>query len=117
MRTVCPLRDDALKVTFACETEQIAAALRDDDRHGLDVLRRALDDVEALERARVRRVLARPVPVPVQATFDELGRPLREVEFVVVDLETTGGSAASKNALPRLLVTEGPLKLIEMYAG
>jgi DNA polymerase III subunit epsilon len=33
--------------------------------------------------------------VPVQASFDELGRPLREVEFVVVDLETTGGSAAA----------------------
>jgi DNA polymerase-3 subunit epsilon len=31
----------------------------------------------------------------VQASFDELGRPLREVEFVVVDLETTGGSSAA----------------------
>ena len=30
----------------------------------------------------------------VQASFDELGRPLREVTFCVVDLETTGGSAA-----------------------
>ena len=30
-----------------------------------------------------------------QSSFDELGRPLREVTFVVVDLETTGGSAAS----------------------
>ena len=29
---------------------------------------------------------------PVQGTFDELGTPLREVTFVVVDLETTGGS-------------------------
>jgi DNA polymerase-3 subunit epsilon len=33
-------------------------------------------------------------PVAVQASFDELGRPLREVTFCVVDLETTGGSAA-----------------------
>jgi len=31
-------------------------------------------------------------PVAVQATFDELGTPLRDVTFVVVDLETTGGS-------------------------
>ncbi len=31
----------------------------------------------------------------VQASFDELGRPLREVTFCVVDLETTGGSAAA----------------------
>ncbi|MGB9377419.1 MAG: DEDD exonuclease domain-containing protein [Mycobacteriales bacterium] len=31
----------------------------------------------------------------VQATFDELGEPLREVTFVVVDLETTGGSPAA----------------------
>jgi DNA polymerase-3 subunit epsilon len=31
----------------------------------------------------------------VQATFDELGTPLRDVTFVVVDLETTGGSAYS----------------------
>ena len=32
---------------------------------------------------------------PVQTSFDELGSPLREVTFVVVDLETTGGSAQS----------------------
>jgi DNA polymerase-3 subunit epsilon len=30
---------------------------------------------------------------PAQLTFDELGTPLREVTFVVLDLETTGGSA------------------------
>ena len=29
-----------------------------------------------------------------QRSFDELGRPLREITFVVVDLETTGGSAS-----------------------
>lgn len=34
-----------------------------------------------------------PVRVPVQATLDELGTPLAQVSFVVVDLETTGGSA------------------------
>jgi DNA polymerase III subunit epsilon len=33
--------------------------------------------------------------IPVQGTFDELGTPLREQTFVVVDLETTGGSPAS----------------------
>ncbi|MBV9871088.1 MAG: 3'-5' exoribonuclease, partial [Frankiaceae bacterium] len=32
--------------------------------------------------------------VGVQGTFDELGMPLRDVTFVVVDLETTGGSPA-----------------------
>ncbi|MGI8531919.1 MAG: DEDD exonuclease domain-containing protein, partial [Geodermatophilaceae bacterium] len=31
-------------------------------------------------------------PLFVQPTFDELGEPLREVSFVVVDLETTGGA-------------------------
>ncbi len=31
--------------------------------------------------------------VSTQRSFDELGEPLREVTFVVVDLETTGGSA------------------------
>ena len=36
---------------------------------------------------------APPLRIPVQATFDELGTPLRETTFVVVDLETTGGSA------------------------
>ncbi|GAB2680216.1 DEDD exonuclease domain-containing protein [Thalassiella azotivora] len=34
-----------------------------------------------------------PPAVPVQATLDELGTPLSDVTFVVVDLETTGGSA------------------------
>jgi DNA polymerase III subunit epsilon len=36
----------------------------------------------------------RPVRWEDQRTFDELGRPLRDVTFCVVDLETTGGSAA-----------------------
>ncbi|HVE74750.1 MAG TPA: DEDD exonuclease domain-containing protein [Mycobacteriales bacterium] len=45
-----------------------------------------------------------PVPaalVPVQRTFDELGTPLRETTFVVVDLETTGGSPAT-NAITEI---------------
>ncbi len=37
--------------------------------------------------------------VAVQQTFDELGRPLRETTFVVVDLETTGGSAAAGSSI------------------
>ncbi|MGW5360080.1 DEDD exonuclease domain-containing protein [Actinopolymorpha pittospori] len=37
----------------------------------------------------------RPVPIGVQASFDELGTPLRDVTFCVVDLETTGGSPQS----------------------
>ena len=36
---------------------------------------------------------APPLRIPIQATFDELGTPLRDTTFVVVDLETTGGSA------------------------
>lgn len=32
--------------------------------------------------------------VPIQAAFDDLGRPLADTTFCVVDLETTGGSAA-----------------------
>jgi DNA polymerase-3 subunit epsilon len=35
-----------------------------------------------------------PLPAPApQLSFDELGTPLRDVVFVVLDLETTGGSA------------------------
>ena len=34
-----------------------------------------------------------PVSLPIQLTFDELDTPLHETTFVVVDLETTGGSA------------------------
>lgn len=34
-----------------------------------------------------------PAPRPAQLSFDELGTPLREVTFVVLDLETTGGAA------------------------
>jgi DNA polymerase-3 subunit epsilon len=36
---------------------------------------------------------ARAARPPVQRTFADLGQPLREVTFCVVDLETTGGSA------------------------
>ncbi|MFB4315648.1 DEDD exonuclease domain-containing protein [Actinomadura sp. 21ATH] len=35
-----------------------------------------------------------PAAQPVQGTLDDLGTPLAEVTFVVVDLETTGGSPA-----------------------
>ncbi|NHC44876.1 DEDD exonuclease domain-containing protein [Motilibacter aurantiacus] len=35
---------------------------------------------------------AAPPNAALQGTFDELGTPLRETTFVVVDLETTGGS-------------------------
>ncbi len=38
---------------------------------------------------------AREASVPVQGTLDDLGTPLSEVTFVVVDLETTGGSASA----------------------
>ena len=41
------------------------------------------------------RLVSAPRSVAVQGTFDELGVPLREVTFVVVDLETTGGSPAT----------------------
>ncbi|WP_238072093.1 DEDD exonuclease domain-containing protein, partial [Rhodococcus zopfii] len=34
-----------------------------------------------------------PLPAGVQLAFDELDTPLRDTTFVVVDLETTGGSA------------------------
>jgi len=37
---------------------------------------------------------ASAAPVPIQAAFDDLGRPLADVTFCVVDLETTGGSPA-----------------------
>ncbi|MBD7949715.1 DEDD exonuclease domain-containing protein [Oerskovia rustica] len=36
-----------------------------------------------------------PGSMPVQLGLDELGTPLQDVTFVVVDLETTGGSPAS----------------------
>lgn len=57
----------------------------------------------SVPRVSVRTMLVAPSPtlvrppsaaggVPVQPTLDELGTPLRDVTFVVVDLETTGGT-------------------------
>src|SRR6478609_2147662 len=46
-----------------------------------------------------RRSVADPVVSPAASTqrsFDELGEPLREITFVVVDLETTGGSSLTE---------------------
>ena len=37
-----------------------------------------------------------------QRTFDQLGRPLRDVTFCVVDLETTGGSAAKGSMITEI---------------
>ena len=39
---------------------------------------------------------AQPTRGGGQHSFDELGEPLREITFVVVDLETTGGSAQTE---------------------
>ena len=36
-----------------------------------------------------------PAPEPLQLSLDDLGTPLSQVTFCVIDLETTGGSAAS----------------------
>lgn len=38
----------------------------------------------------------------VQRSFDELGRPLRDITFCVVDLETTGGSAAAGSMITEI---------------
>ena len=38
----------------------------------------------------------------VQMSFDELGRPLRDITFCVVDLETTGGSAADGSRITEI---------------
>ena len=43
-----------------------------------------------------------PAGFAVQQTFDELGTPLRDVTFVVVDLETTGGSAAAGSSITEI---------------
>ena len=40
--------------------------------------------------------------VAQQGTFDELGTPLRETTFVVVDLETTGGSPAAGSRITEI---------------
>ena len=37
-----------------------------------------------------------------QRSFDELGRPLRDITFCVVDLETTGGSAAGGSMITEI---------------
>lgn len=50
-------------------------------------------DPAAVQPAPAR--VAHPEAIALQRTFDELGTPLRDVTFVVVDLETTGGSAAA----------------------
>src|SRR3970282_2285955 len=36
----------------------------------------------------------RPVPLPLQRSFDDMGAPLSRVPFCVLDIETTGGVAA-----------------------
>ena len=50
---------------------------------GLSVATPTVSDMRTVER-----------PAMVQGTFDDLGTPLSTVTFVVVDLETTGGSPA-----------------------
>ena len=58
-------------------------------------LRRCASGVLSATVPTVRHMGTIPRQVCVQASFDELGTPLHEATFVVVDLETTGGSPAS----------------------
>jgi DNA polymerase-3 subunit epsilon len=51
----------------------------------MSVARSSVEDVSGLQGATSRW--------ESQRSFDELGRPLRDITFCVVDLETTGGSA------------------------
>ena len=51
--------------------------------------------VGAMTQAVPRTGSSTPQRWESQRSFDELGRPLRDVTFCVVDLETTGGSAAA----------------------
>ncbi|QIK76897.1 DEDD exonuclease domain-containing protein [Nocardioides piscis] len=48
------------------------------------------------------RAAATPSRWEAQRGFDELGRPLRDVTFCVVDLETTGGSAAAGSMITEI---------------
>ncbi len=45
---------------------------------------------------------AQPPRWDSQRSFDELGRPLHEITFCVVDLETTGGSAAAGSMITEI---------------
>ena len=74
----------------------------------------ATDSLGRLCRAgRAWQVLSAPLPsvTPMtttagrwatQMSFDELGRPLRDLTFCVVDLETTGGSAAGGSMITEI---------------
>ncbi len=61
----------------------------------LPVCRAGKCPLPGLASTAVNSVLPAPAPLPVQTTIDDLAQPLREVTFVVVDLETTGGSPAT----------------------
>jgi DNA polymerase-3 subunit epsilon len=66
---------------------------RDGGRHAPETTNGAPDQGLSALRPTVR--FMEQSTVPRQGTFDELGTPLAEVTFVVVDLETTGGSPNS----------------------
>jgi DNA polymerase-3 subunit epsilon len=53
-------------------------------------------------RADPLRVAVAASMIAVQQTFDELGTLLREATFVVVDLETTGGSAVGGSSITEI---------------
>lgn len=54
-----------------------------------------LDRLDHLAPATTATAGPAPLAVPLQTSLEDLGTPLADVEFVVVDLETTGGSARS----------------------
>lgn len=69
------------------EARQVAARLAPEtSRHPRNV--------PAAARVVEIRTSVRLLFLPVQRSFDELGAPLHEVTFCVIDLETTGGSPA-----------------------
>lgn len=62
-----------------------------------ELVSRPLPSVRAMSTPHLLRpagTLPPGVPMQVQGSFEDLGRPLHDTTFVVVDLETTGGSPA-----------------------
>src|SRR3546814_14587784 len=49
-----------------------------------------------------RSIQSGPPQWEAQRSFDELGRPLRDITFCVVDLETTGGFAAGGSMITEI---------------
>jgi DNA polymerase III subunit epsilon len=94
---VCVRQGGTHGVLLLCATDPNQGIARGDPKSS-----EPTSSVCSMSQRAAPSTLASPTRWEPQRSFDELGRPLRDISFCVVDLETTGGSAQAGSMITEI---------------